>query len=236
MSVPPFQLFGLPHIVAMVLMVAVPGAMTAVARRERSPRVTRGLCVGLAALLLVNQCVYWAYRYVTVGGEVFVREHLPLHVCGLTILLSAATLLFRWRWSFELVYFWGLAGATNAMVTPELSEGFPHYLFFQYFVSHGAIVAAALFTTFGLGMRPTFRSLIRAFVALNILAAVNTPVNLLLDSNYMYLSAVPETASPFIFLPWPWYLLKLEVVALVFFGLLYLPVHLERRCPKRASQ
>lgn len=229
MSAPPFQLFGLPHIAAMVLMVAVAAAMTVVARRSGSPRVTRGLCIGLAVVLLANQSVGWVYRYATEGGEVFVREHLPLHVCGMTILLSAAMLLFRRRWTFDLVYFWGLAGATNAMATPELSEGFPHYLFFQYFISHGAIVVAALFATLGLGMRPTFRSLVRAFVALNVLAAVMTPVNLLLDSNYMYLCTVPDTASPFIFLPWPWYLLKLEVVAAVFFGLLYLPVHLERR-------
>ena len=229
MSAPPFQLFGAPHVAAMVLMVAVAATMTAVARRSGSPRVTRGLCIGLAVVLLANQSVGWVYRYATEGGEVFVREHLPLHVCGMTILLSAAMLLFRRRWTFELVYFWGLAGATNAMVTPELSDGFPHYLFFQYFISHGAIVVAALFATFGLGMRPTFRSLVRAFVVLNVMAAVLTPVNLLLDSNYMYLCKVPDTASPFIFLRWPWYLLKLEVVAAVFFGLLYLPVYLEKR-------
>lgn len=229
MSAPPFQLFGPAHIAAMVLMVAIAAAMTVVARRSDSPRVTRGLCIGLAVVLLANQSVGWVYRYLTEGGEVFVREHLPLHVCGMTILLSAAMLLFRKRWTFELVYFWGLAGATNAMVTPELSEGFPHYLFLQYFVSHGAIVVAALFATLGLGMRPTFRSLVRAFVVLNVMAAVLTPVNLVLDSNYMYLCTVPDTASPFIFLPWPWYLLKLEVAAAVFFGLLYLPVYLEKR-------
>ena len=229
MSAPPFQLFGLPHVAAIALTAAVAAALTVVARRSGSPRVTRGLCIGLAVVLLVNQSVGWIYRYMTEGGEVFVREHLPLHVCGMTILLSAAMLLFRQRWTFELVYFWGLAGATNAMVTPELSEGLPHYLFFQYFISHGAIVAAALFATLGLGMRPTFRSLVRAFVALNVMAAVLTPVNLLLDSNYMYLCTVPDTASPFIFLPWPWYLLKLELLAAVFFGLLYLPVYLEKR-------
>ena len=178
MSAPPFQLFGPAHIAAMVLMVAVAAAMTIVARRSESPRVTRGLCIGLAAVLLVNQTVGWVYRYATEGGEVFVREHLPLHVCGMTILLSAAMLLFHRRWTFEIVYFWGLAGATNAMVTPELSEAFPHYLFFQYFISHGAIVVAALFATFGLGMRPTFRSLVRAFVALNVMAVAVTPVNL----------------------------------------------------------
>jgi len=233
MSALSFQLFGPPHIAAMVLMVVVAAGMTFVARRSDSHRVTRGLCIGLAVVLVVNQTVGWVYRYMTEGGEMFVREHLPLHVCGMTILLSAAMLLFRKRWTFELVYFWGLAGATNAMVTPELSEGFPHYLFFQYFISHGAIVVAALFATFGLGMRPTFRSLVRAFVVLNVMAAVLTPVNLLLGSNYMYLCTVPDTASPFIFLPWPWYLLKLEVAAVVFFGLLYLPVCLEKRRRRR---
>ncbi|MCY3609922.1 MAG: TIGR02206 family membrane protein [Gemmatimonadetes bacterium] len=233
MSATSFQFFGPAHIAAMVLMVAVAAAMTVVARRSDSPRVIRGLCIGLAAVLLVNQSVGWVYRYATEGGEVFVREHLPLHVCGMTILLSAAMLLFRRRWTFEIVYFWGLAGATNAMVTPELSDGFPHYLFFQYFISHGAIVVAALFATFGLGMRPTFRSLLRAFVALNVMAVAVTPVNLLVDGNYMYLRAIPDTASPFIFLPWPWYLLKLEVLAAVFFGLLYLPVYLEKRWRRR---
>ncbi len=90
-------------------------------------------------------------------------------------------------------------------------------------------MAAALFATWGLGMRPTFKSLIRAFVAMNVVAAAIACVNLLLDSNYMYLCEAPVTASPFLFLPWPWYILWLEVLVLVFFLALYLPVHLERR-------
>ena len=228
MPPPPFQLFGTPHIVAMAAMVVVPVALSLTVRRLDSERATRVVCVVFATVMLVNQAVYWCYRFVTGGGGVFVREHLPLHVCGATVLLSAATLLWRGRFTYELLYFWGLAGATNAMVTPELTEGFPHYVFLQYFISHGGIVAAAVFATWGLGMRPTFKSLIRAFVAMNVMAAVVACINLLLDSNYMYLCEVPATASPFLFLPWPWYVAWLEVLALVFFGLLYLPVVLAR--------
>lgn len=224
MTPPPFHLFGTPHIVAMVAMLAVPVALSAAVRRLDSERATRVVCAVFAIVMLVNQVVYWCYRYVTEGAGTFVREHLPLHVCGMTVLLSAATLLWRGRFTYELLYFWGLAGAANAMVTPELTEGFPHYVFFQYFLSHGGIVAAALFATWGLGMRPTLRSLVRAFVAMNAMAAAIACVNLVLDSNYMYLCEAPVTASPFLFLPWPWYILWLEVLALVFFGLLYLPV------------
>ncbi len=229
MTPPPFHLFGTPHIVAMAAMLVVPAALSVAVRRADSERATRVVCVIFAGVMLVNQVVYWCYRYVTEGADTFVREHLPLHVCGMTVLLSVATLLWRGRFTYELLYFWGLAGAANAMVTPELVEGFPHYVFFQYFLSHGGIVAAALFATWGLGMRPTFRSLIRAFVAMNAMAAAIACVNLLLDSNYMYLCEKPVTASPFLFLPWPWYILWLEVLALVFFGLLYLPVLLVER-------
>ena len=150
----PFQLFGLPHIAAMVLMLAVPAALAVLVKRRDSPRTTRVVCVSLAGVLLVNQTIYWYYRFVTTGAEVFVREHLPLHLCGITILLSAAMMLFRGRLTYELTYFWGLAGATNAMVTPELDGGFPSYLFFQYFISHGCIIVAALFATWGLGCVP----------------------------------------------------------------------------------
>lgn len=224
MTPPPFHLFGTPHIVAMTAMVAVSVALSLTVRRLDSDRATRVVCVVFAAVMLVNQVAYWIFRFVTEGAETFVREHLPLHVCGMTVLLSVATLLWRRRWTYELLYFWGLAGATNAMVTPELAEGHPHYVFFQYFISHGGIVAAAVFATWGLGMRPAFGSLVRAFVAMNATAVAIACVNLRLDSNYMYLREAPETASPLLFLPWPWYILWLEVLALVFFGLLYLPV------------
>lgn len=233
MTPPPFQLFGAPHIVAMAAMVAVPAVLSLAVRHLGSERATRAVCVSLAMVILVNQVVYWIYRYLTLGGEVFVREHLPLHVCGMTVLLSVATLLWRRRLTYELVYFWGLAGASNAMVTPELTEGFPGYHFFQYFISHAGIVATAVFATWGLGMRPTLRSLVRAFVLMNVVAAVMAPLNHVLDANYMYLCEPPETASPFLFLPWPWYIAWLEVLALAFFGALYLPVHLGRRARAR---
>ena len=233
MTPPPFQLFGAPHIVAMAAMLVVPAVLSLAVRHLQSERVTRAVCVSLAMVILVNQVVYWTYRLVTLGGAVFVREHLPLHVCGVTVLLSVATLLWRRRLTYELVYFWGLAGASNAMVTPELSEGFPDYHFFQYFVSHAGIVATAIFATWGLGMRPSLGSLVRAFVLINVMAILVAPLNLLLAANYMYLCEAPETASPFVFLPWPWYIPWLEVLALAFFGALYLPVHLGRRARAR---
>lgn len=224
----PFELFGTAHNMVMVLNVVVAVGLVWTVRHFDSERVTRAVCVGFAIVLLVNQIMNWVYRFVVDGRGVFIQEHLPLHVCGMAAILSVVVLLTRNRLAYELVYFWGLAGATNAVVTPALDAGWPEYHFVQYHVSHGGIVVTAVLTTWGLGMRPTFRSLLRAFFILNGLAAVMTGFNLLTGANYMYLSERPVTDSPLLFFEWPWYILWLEVLAFGFFALCYLPVCLER--------
>ncbi len=250
MQPPQFELFGPAHIVVIALTAIVPVAMVRVVRRGQrraqrrgeSDRLARATCVALALVLAVNQITNWVVGFVVDGGVVFVREHLPLHLCGMSSILAVVVLLTRHRLSYELLYFWGLSGATNSVVTPELDAGWPSYEFVQYYVSHGGIVVAAVLATWGLGMRPTFRSLIRAFVLLNVLALVVGGVNLATGANYMYLSEKPVAASPFLLFDWPWYIVWLELVALAFFALFYLaaivagPAHAPAARPSTAAQ
>ena len=48
-----------------------------------------------------------------------------------------------YRVAVELTYFWGLAGTLQAIVTPDLSAGFPQLEFFMFVVGHLGIVIAA---------------------------------------------------------------------------------------------
>ena len=218
-----FEFFGFAHVAAMGVIVAVPIVLTLVVKWLDSVRATQAICYGFAGVIAFNEVLNWSYRLAEVGVHEFVREYMPLHVCGITIFAVVVTLVFRRQTAYEIAYFWGLVGATNAIVTPQLEFGYPQYRFFQYFIAHGGIVAAALFATWGLGMRPTGRSVLRVFVLLNVLAVVLTGVNLMLGSNYMFLCQPPDTKSPFFFLPWPWYLLFIDGVALVLFYVLSLP-------------
>ena len=236
METVPFEPFGAAHLAVLAGVALVAAAMVVAVRRAapaggspESTRLARTLAIALASVLLANKALEWVVLLVRDGGEVFVREHLPLHMCGASVLLSAVVLLTRHRLAYELVYFWGLAGATNALATPELAEGWPDYHFVRYFVSHGGIVVTAVFATWGLGMRPTLGSLLRAFLAMNAMAAAVGVVNLAFDANYMYLSAKPEVDSPFLMFEWPWYIAWFELIGLAFFLLAYLPVGVERR-------
>ncbi|MCY3870744.1 MAG: TIGR02206 family membrane protein [Gemmatimonadetes bacterium] len=218
-----FEFFGFAHVAAMVVILAVPIILTLIVKWLNSERATQAICYGFAGVIALNEVLNWSYRLATVGVHEFVREYMPLHVCGITVFAAVVMLILRRQTAYEITYFWGLVGATNAVVTPQLEFGYPQYRFFQYFIAHGGIVAAALFATWGLGMRPTGRSVLRVFVLLNLLAIVLIGVNLMLGSNYMFLCQPPDTKSPFFFLPWPWYLLFLDGIALVLFYVLFIP-------------
>ena len=224
-----FEFLGPSHIAAMGATLALPVLLTIVVKRLNSAKATQAVCGAFAGVLLLNEILPWGHRVAMVGAYDFVRWYLPLHVCSITVFAVAAALLFRWQTAYEIAYFWGLAGATNAVVTPPLIADYPAYRFFQYFIAHGGIVAGALFATWGLGMRPTAKSVIRVFVLLNLLAIVAFGVNWALGSNYMFLSRPPVTQSPFFFAPWPWYIPILDGVALVLFYLLLLPFKIGRR-------
>ena len=226
-----FQTFGTPHLFVMGLTLALPILLSGLARRTGDDRTPATIGYLLAAMLLANEFSAWGYRFLQFGPDYIVRNHLPLHICGVANLLTAATLLFRNRYAYEIAYFWGLVGSANAVITPgTIDTGFPSWRFFQYFITHSGIVVGVLYATWGLGMRPTPGGLFRAFIILNVFAVAVGIINLLLGSNYMYLSRPPwGTVSPFFFAPWPWYIPILDVVALVLFFVVYLPVHLARR-------
>mgnify|MGYP000625046896 CR=1 FL=1 len=51
-------------------------------------------------------------------------------------------------------------------------------------------------------------------------------INWLLDSNYLYLCDKPIVNNPLIVGDWPWYIVFLEIIALIHFWLLYQPIKL----------
>ncbi|MDO9546008.1 MAG: TIGR02206 family membrane protein [Pelolinea sp.] len=102
--------------------------------------------------------------------------------------------------------------------------GFPHFRFFQTFISHGLLVTAAVYLTTVEGMRPTWRSMLRVIVFANVFMVVVFGVNSLIGSNYLYVNRKPLGPTLLDVLPeWPVYLIFMELIGFLMFLLLYLP-------------
>jgi hypothetical integral membrane protein (TIGR02206 family) len=219
-----FQFLGVPHVVVLILTITLPIALSVLVRNADSSVLTNAVCYLLVGILIINEIGGWIYRAATVQSfSVFVRSSLPLHICGVALFVVVFALLCRNRILYEIGYFWGIVGTLNAVLTPQLGVGFPHYRFFQYFIVHSGIVVSVLFATWGLRMRPTLKGLLRSFLLANFYMVFIAGVNLLLKSNYMFICEPPDTKSPFFFAPWPWYIPILDGVALVLFFVIYSP-------------
>lgn len=215
---PPFELFSSPHLWALGAVVAGCVLFPAVARGRLEMPVRRTL-----AALLVVHIMFKTWLWIEVVGRSW-NTMLPLHLCDIADLLCVLFLLRASQHLYELVYFWGLAGTLQALITPDLPWSFPHPTFVAFFFGHGIIIVVAVFATWRLEFRPRAMSIVRAFLALNLYALLITPINIALSANYLYLMAKPESATLIDHLgQWPWYILALEVLAFFSFVIYYLP-------------
>ena len=55
---------------------------------------------------------------------------------------------------FELPFYWGVGGATMALLTPDLTEAWPDIEFFMFFYGHGQIILGIFFALAVLKHRP----------------------------------------------------------------------------------
>jgi len=225
----PFVTFGPAHLAAMGAVVLVSGALPLAARLARSAKLTWAICIGLSAVLVGNELVTYVHDFLAGPLMAFLRNSLPLHICGMGTYLTAWALLRRSRRVFEVAYFWGLGGSLQAVLTPNLAFGWPSYYFVRFFITHGGIVAGVVFAVLALRLRPSRGAVWRVLLITNGCMAVVAAADWLLGANYMFLCRAPAGESPFFFLPWPWYLLVLEAAGLGISLLLYLPFWLLRR-------
>ncbi len=188
-------------------------------------RFTKGKSViryTLAIILLMSELsLYIWYVYTGVWDPI---DSLPFQLCSISLFLSIIMLITRSYFLFEVTYFLGIGGALQAMLTPELAYDFPHYRYFHFFLAHIVIILASLYMLWYENFRPTGKSVWKAFVALNVIAFIVFFINKETGGNYMFLARKPMNTSLIDFLgPYPWYIVSLEVVALIMFFILYLP-------------
>jgi hypothetical integral membrane protein (TIGR02206 family) len=234
MTPTPFQPFGALHLVTVALIVSAIGGIVVWARRagpEAARKGARALAVTLVAYYAVESVVRVAFMGV---DPVLV---LPFELCNALFFIGAYALWTDHRLAQEVVFFWTFGGTVHSLITPTPGEGFPSLEFVRYFAAHGLLVLVAVYVVLALEREMTFRSLLRAFVSVQLFEIGVGVIDWLTGLNFLYLRYPPPSPTLFDALgPWPYYLLSLEVVAFVSFALwLGVLTLLRRAVPRRAS-
>ena len=144
-----------------------------------------------------------------------ITKDLPLQLCSIGVYLAAFNLIYRNQTVFNLIFYWGFVGATNAILTPD-GDLFELRIFFFYSQGyHAALIFAVLWMMIKYDMRMDYRSILQVVIYTNIIVGLITIVNYVLDSNYMFLRVMPNSISPFLMGEWPTYIIMVQVFSVV---------------------
>ncbi|WP_438318712.1 YwaF family protein [Sporosarcina sp. FA9] len=221
-NIPSFTFFSTPHFVSLGILLLLLVLLFSFRNKSGVQSMYRQRFERLFAIsLLAMEILYHVWMINT--GRWDLSNSLPLELCSISLVF---TILLLWTGNQKLidfVFYAGIGGALQAVITPVLDVGFPHFRFIHFFYIHTGIILTAFYYLWIKEYRPTFKGAIRTLVILNLLLPLVVVVNLLFDGNYMFLKSKPNSDSLLDFLgPYPLYILSLEGISFLMFFILWL--------------
>ena len=215
----PFVFLGASHVFSIILFLVLALSIPYLAKKNLNENQQLFLGKIIGVLVLIGY-LSWVILEI-LAGSFNLKLHLPFHLCRTANVLIFVVLFFRSFLAYEIVFFWGLT-VIHAVITPYITQGFPHYHFVRYWLTHQLMIIGIIYATFVYDIRPHKKSIYKSFVALLLFFLITIPVNLLLDANYFWICGKPPVGTVLdYFGPWPWYLVVATLLALIHFYLFY---------------
>jgi hypothetical integral membrane protein (TIGR02206 family) len=231
----PFVFFGPAHQAALVLAFAVPVVLAVAVRLSGSATLSNALRWVFAVELIATYALW--YWLLFARGWFGVGSALPMHLCDWAAIAAIVTLLWPNQKSYELAYFWALTGTLQATLTPQLALGWPDLRFVVFFGFHCGVIAAVLYMTLAMKMRPYPASIPRVIAWTLFYGVAAGTVDWLFDVNFGFLRA--KSADPSVLdllAPWPGYIAELVPIGIVLILILYVPFFLADRIRQSRSR
>ena len=229
----PFQMFGTVHLITIAVVIVVSVLLPKFYKnKSESQKATMNKVI--AAIIFLHVAISPYKDLYLLANPYDWRETIPLHMCDLSEIFLIWFLLGGPKILYLCAFFWGLGGATMAILTPDISHHDLDYIFFM--IGHGMIVVGIMYATISLGNRPYANDILKvSAITLFILLPIVYGINLLLGepANFWYLIAKPEGASLMDMFPDPpLHLLYTTPLAIGVFYLIYLPYFIKDRVNK----
>jgi len=233
MNASSFVLFGNIHIITMLVILSV--SILLPLNYKNKSETQNSVMTKVIAYIIIAHVVISPYKDLFLLENPYNwREVLPFHMCDLSEIFIAWFLLGGPKILYKCAFFWGIGGATMAIITPDISYHDIDYAFFM--IGHGMIVLGIMYATIALGNRPYAIDILTvSLITACILLPITYIINLLLGepANFWYLMAKPEGASLMDAFPEPpYHLLVLMPLAIATFFIIYAPYFIKDRLQK----
>ena len=229
----PFELFGTVHLITIAVVIITSIFLPKFYKNKSDHQIS--MMKKIIAGVIAAHVIISPYKDLYLLANPYDwRETIPLHMCDLSEIFLIWFLLGGPRILYICAFFWGLGGATMAILTPDISHHDLDYIFFM--VGHGMIIVGIMYATVTLGNRPYAKDITTvALITALVLLPIVYVINLLLGepANFWYLISKPAGASLMDMFPEPpYHLLVTTPIAIALFYLIYLPYFIKDRVAK----
>ena len=229
----PFELFGIVHLITIAVVIITSIFLPKFYKNKSDHQIS--MMKKIIAGVIAAHVIISPYKDLYLLANPYDwRETIPLHMCDLSEIFLIWFLLGGPRILYICAFFWGLGGATMAILTPDISHHDLDYIFFM--VGHGMIIVGIMYATVTLGNRPYAKDIATvALITALVLLPIVYVINLLLGepANFWYLMSKPAGASLMDMFPEPpYHLLVTTPIAIALFYLIYLPYFIKDRVAK----
>jgi hypothetical integral membrane protein (TIGR02206 family) len=236
-----FENFTFAHFAPIILMIAIILLTYFFRDKIRGFKHEEKIRYTMAFMMIVSEMSYfWRLVGITSLNPNPV-DHLPITVCGWTIVFCSYMVIGKSQTLYDISYFWLFSGTIFALITPTVITftGPTRYRFYQFWVEHTMGYISIFYMTFIHGMRPTIKSAIKSYVSLAVLAVIAFSANEIIGpgANYLYMARPESTPSILDFLP-PILAVRIIIMALavtLLFVLSYLPWYFKDRKARLAT-
>ena len=230
MNANPFILFGTTHIVTIILITLVSIFLPLIYKTKSEYQ--KSIMTKAIAFVIFCHVIISPYKDLYLLDNPYNwREVLPFHMCDLSEIFLIFFLLGGPSILYKCAFFWGLAGATMAIITPDIEFLDLDYAFFM--IGHGMIIIGILYATVALDNRPYAKDIVTvSLITALILLPITYLINYILGepANYWYLMQKPAGASLMDAFPEPpYHLLVTTPLAILMFCLIYIPYFVKDR-------
>ena len=154
-------------------------------------------------------------------GNWTIQDFLPLHLCNISYFICILVLLNKKQWMYEWTLLLAMPSALNALITPELIWGSTNWYIFEYYFMHGSLILVPLYLMFVMNYKLRIFSWWKTFLRAQIVFVIVFLLNLILDTNYMFLLSKPLVNNPLIIGDWPFYILFVQLIGLLHIVIIY---------------
>ena len=220
-----FPTFGFEHNMYLLASFIIWLGLPFIGRKYLSKQQKMTVAIVLIAVTLLQELLFDFFQLYI--DDFDLGDDLSLHMCGLSLFISCYALYYKSQAAFEISFFWGIVGASQAIFTPDPAR-FPYgdiSVFFN-FLSHGIIILNVFLLMIVDGMRCRKGSLLNTFLISNGAVFIIGFLNKIIghDANYWFVCRKPGGDNPFLIGEWPYYLYTFVTAGLILMFIVYIPM------------